>query len=381
MVNTLCSQILQKMFYKPNPEQSKKKFQLESKVIIALCRQMITILKKEPTLVRFKPPAKIFGSIHGQHDDLLRMFEKYGVPDSIPGFGQSDIEAVGYVFLGNYVDRGKNSLEVLCTLFSLKLKYPREIVLLRGAHEDRFININEGLGTECENRLSENINSSSSVFSKINEVFDHLPLACLLGQKVLCVPSGIGEHIKSIEQIKTIKRPITISHAEKLSLEEKLVLDLLWSDPVQDLDEDSNQFNEQRSYIAHGNVIKYGVKRIKTFMASNNIDVLIRSHEPVKDGVEKFGDTNLYTVFSCSNYGGTHQNSAALLHFKKHKNQLKSLSIEPQENSTHWFSFDKLKKSHLTRSVFMNANEDSGIDLMGPRDTVTPLRKFKDKRS
>lgn len=349
-------------------------FPISAKMVINLCDQVIQILKKEPTVIKFKPPAKIFGSIFGQQKDLLKLFEKFGVPDKDPGFGQSDIEAVGYVFLGNYVDRGKSSLEVFCTLMALKLRYPREIVLLRGAHEDKFLNSSDGLATECELKLNENVRSSKSVFSKLNEVFEHLPLACLIGKRVLCVPSGIGENVQSIDQIKNIKRPFKITHSELLSEQEKIVLDLLWSDPVQNLEDEENQMNQQRSYIANGKVIKFGVQRIKSFMMQNSIDILVRSHEPVKKGVEKFGDTNLYTVFSCTNYRGTHNNHAAFLHFKKHQNHLKSYSIESQSSPSDWFSFNRLKKSHLSRSVFMN--EDDQDDAIGPRETVTPLRKF-----
>lgn len=336
---------------------------------------MIPILSKEPMLIPFKPPAKIFGSIHGQFRDLLRFFEHFGVPATNPGFGQSDIEAVGYLFLGNYVDRGKNSLEVICTLLALKLKYPREIILLRGAHEDKVINMNEGLATECEERLDDNVRDPLSVFHKLNEVFEYMSLACLIGKKVLCVPSGIGETVEKIEEIKKIKKPFKLDHGDNSCLHNNIVLDLLWSDPVQDLSQNANKLNEQRSHIASGKIIKFGVSRIKSFMQKNEINILIRSHEPVEDGVEKFGETNLYTVFSCSDYGGTHKNLAALLHFKKHQNQLKSLSIEPKKGMTEWYTFNNLKKSFLNRSVF--TNEDSYAETMGPRESVTPLRKYK----
>lgn len=348
-------------------------------MIKKLCDQVIVILKKEPQLISFKPPAKIFGSIHGQFRDLLRFFETFGVPDTNPKFGQSDIEAVGYVFLGNYVDRGKHSLEVICTLLALKLKYPREIILLRGAHEDPFINLNEGLASECEERIGENVRSPKSVFSKLNQVFEYFSLACVIGKKVLCVPSGIGGHLQSISEIQKIPKPTKVIHGESNSQSNKLVLDLLWSDPVQDLNQNANKLNEQRSHIANGGIIRFGVDRIKAFMKNNGFDVLIRSHEPVKDGLEKFGDTNLYTVFSCSDYGGTHKNRAALLHFKKHQNQLKSLSIAPMEGATDWFSFTNLRKSFLTRSIF--TNDDSQVDIVGPRESVTPLRKYVDKKS
>ena len=374
-VELLCKAVLKQTFTMQGSKTLLPvKFPILPEVIKKLCDQVIKILRKEPTLLRFKPPAKIFGSIHGQFRDLLRFFESFGVPDKSPGFGQSDIEAVGYVFLGNYVDRGKNSLEVICTLLALKLRHPREIILLRGAHEDRFINVNEGLATECEERLGENTRDPQSVFHKLNEVFEYMSLACVIGKKVLCVPSGIGETFEKISEIQEISKPIKIEHGESKSSKNQMVLDLLWSDPVQDLSESHNKLNEQRSHIANGAIIKFGVNRIKSFMKKNEFDVLIRSHEPVKEGVEKFGNTNLYTVFSCSDYGGTHKNFASLLHFKKHQNQLKSLSIEHIQGYTKWYSFNNLRKSFLNRSIF--TNEDS-INDTGPRDTVTPLRNFK----
>jgi protein phosphatase len=375
----LCKAVLKNLL-KPKDYKFSDTFPISPQMIMALCDQVIKVLKKKPVVVNMKPPVKIFGSIHGQPNDLLRFFEKYGVPDKHAGFGSSDIEAVGYVFLGNYVDRGKHSLEVICLLLALFLKHPHEIVLLRGAHEDKHINMNEGLATECENRLKENIRKPKSIFLKLNEVFEYFPLACLVNKKVLCVPSGIGEHVVSIDQIKKIQKPIQIQHSGKISTQEKIVFDLLWSDPVQDLEENKNTLNEQRSHIAKGTVIRFGVNRIKSFMLQNSLDVLIRSHEPVREGVEKFGETNLYTVFSCTDYGGTHKNDAACLHFKKHKNQLKALIIPPEPGSTEWFSFNNLKKSFVNRSMFMNEKEEEeGIELLGPRQTVTPLRKFKTK--
>ena len=55
-----------------------------------------------------------------------------------------DISSFGYIFLGNYVDRGTFSLEVICLLMALKVKYSKVLFLLRGAHEDRFVNETHG---------------------------------------------------------------------------------------------------------------------------------------------------------------------------------------------------------------------------------------------
>lgn len=102
------------------------------------------------------------------------------------------MEAFEYIFLGNYVDKGFNSLETICLLMALKLKYPDHIHLLRGKHEDICLNRICGLGEECSMRLGENINDPNSAFQAINKVFDLLPLAAAIEDKFLCLNGGIG---------------------------------------------------------------------------------------------------------------------------------------------------------------------------------------------
>lgn len=151
-----------------------------------------------------KPPIKIFGNIHGDYVDLMRFFDIWKGPSE-----SGDIQAFDYVFLGNYVDRGAFSLEVICLLMALKLKYPKQIVLLRGNHEDRNVNRHLGFGKECAQRLQEDINDPNSVFARVNTMFDYLPLAAIIEDKqvqhkVLCVHAGIGSSINKIEEIERI---------------------------------------------------------------------------------------------------------------------------------------------------------------------------------
>ena len=75
-------------------------------------------------------PIKLFGDLHGQFGDLMRLFEEYGTPSTA-----GDITYIDYLFLGDYVDRGAHSLETICILLALKIEHPKNVHLIRGNHE------------------------------------------------------------------------------------------------------------------------------------------------------------------------------------------------------------------------------------------------------
>lgn len=112
--------------------------------MLELINECNNILAAQPIVIKMKPPIKVFGDLHGDYVDLMRMFDIWKAPTEL-----GDISGYDYLFLGNYVDRGCQSLEVMCLLMALKLKYPKQIFLLRGNHEDRTVNKHLGLAQEC----------------------------------------------------------------------------------------------------------------------------------------------------------------------------------------------------------------------------------------
>ena len=111
---------------------------LKNAEITAICLAARDIFLSQPTLIELSPPVKIVGDVHGQYSDLIRLFEMCGFPP-----------ASNYLFLGDYVDRGKQSLETILLLLCYKIKYPENFFLLRGNHE--CANVTRGI---LPNRLN-----------------------------------------------------------------------------------------------------------------------------------------------------------------------------------------------------------------------------------
>jgi diadenosine tetraphosphatase ApaH/serine/threonine PP2A family protein phosphatase len=253
------------------------------------------IVSSQPIMLKVKPPCKVFGNLHGQYIDLMRFFDVWKYPGEDAAGG--DISANDYIFLGNYVDRGCNSLEVICLLMALKVKYPEQVHLLRGAHEDKLINYECGLAEECRKRLGEDVDDPESVFQKLNEFFEYLPLAASIKNKIFCVHGGIGSRINRISDIENLKRPINIP-AEVSTQEEQIVVDLLWSEPTESEAEVGVVQNTEKDPSGKRNMVKFGPDRIEKFLKTNYHYIILRSHDIVEGGYNKFADGQCITINS-----------------------------------------------------------------------------------
>jgi diadenosine tetraphosphatase ApaH/serine/threonine PP2A family protein phosphatase len=229
------------------------------------------ILRMEPAFIELESEHVVVGDIHGNIGDLMRIFETCGYPPNR-----------SYLFLGDYVDRGQNSCEVILLLYALKTMWPNHLTLLRGNHEFASMNHVYGFKRECVSRLSKEL------FLQITASFEELPLAARLFNN-FCVHGGISPKLRSLSDLRAMTKGCT-------SFGDNLPTDLLWSDPSIEVEE------FEKSSRGCGNL--FGANAVITFAKETGIcDRVIRAHEMCSAGYDFPLDMGLVlTLFSSSDY-------------------------------------------------------------------------------
>mmetsp|Transcript_36491 Transcript_36491/g.54581 ORF Transcript_36491/g.54581 Transcript_36491/m.54581 type:complete len:304 (-) Transcript_36491:107-1018(-) len=247
----------------------------------ALCSAAREVFLSQSALLELEAPLKICGDVHGQYHDLLRLFEYGGFPPES-----------NYLFLGDYVDRGKQSLETITLMFSYKVKYSENFFLLRGNHECASITRIYGFYDECKRRYN------IKLWKQFCDVFNCLPVCALVDEKIICMHGGLSPEITNMDQIRRLVRPTDVPDTG-------LICDLLWADPDKDI---AGWAENDRgvSFI-------FGPDVVTGFLQKQDMDLVCRAHQVVEDGYEFFADRGLVTVFSAPNYCGEFDNAAAVL--------------------------------------------------------------------
>jgi diadenosine tetraphosphatase ApaH/serine/threonine PP2A family protein phosphatase len=201
----------------------------------------------EPVLLNLTGDFITVGDLHGNVDDLLQILGNFGYPP-----------ARSYLFLGDYVDRGSNSIEVLLLLYSLKILFPNHIYLLRGNHEFKAICNKYGFSEECETFFE-----TKKTYNRFCKSFCEMPIAAVMNDRVFCVHGGLSPKIDKLSEIMEIAKPL---HDLKASAAQ----DLLWSDP-------SNECSGfEKSERGMG--FRFDSEVTANFVSRNRLTMMIRAH-------------------------------------------------------------------------------------------------------
>ncbi|KAK6457758.1 Metallo-dependent phosphatase-like protein [Scheffersomyces xylosifermentans] len=284
---------------KPNSStssrHSKDKLPVTTSEIKYILHKARAIFLEQPTLLRLSPSVKIVGDIHGQFHDLIRIFNTCGYPPYS-----------NYLFLGDYVDRGYKSLETILLLLCYKIKYPENFFMLRGNHESANITKIYGFYDECKRRLPV-ISGNHKLWRVFIDVFNTLPIAATINDKIFCIHGGLSPDLQDLNQIDNIKRPTDIP-------DKGLLADLLWSDP----DPSIKNFSIS-NWPKNDRGVSYcfGKKHVDYFCNTFKMDLVVRGHMVVEDGYEFFNKRKLVTIFSAPNYCGEFNNFGAVMSVDK----------------------------------------------------------------
>ena len=195
--------------------------------------------------------------------------------------------------MGDYVDRGYNSVETFQLLMILKIKYPAHITLLRGNHETRQITTVYGFYDENMRKYG---NANAWKYSM--DVFDHLGIGAVVEGKIFCIHGGLSPDIKTLDQIRLFERRMEVPH-------EGPFCDLMWSDPT-DI--------ETWQMSMRGAGWLFGGKVTQEFNHINGLELVARAHQLVMDGYQYwFPEKSLVTVWSAPNYCYRCGNIASIL--------------------------------------------------------------------
>ena len=261
-------------------------------------------------VIRVSTPCVVVGDLHGNVHDLIRIFRDSGLPPS-----------TRYLFLGDYVDKGEFSMEVIVLLIAARQLFPEHIFVLRGNHEFP--------APISPNTLRANIESQYFTIDLLDEfhyVFSWLPVAAVLGEEIFCVHGGLSPRMQCVDAISSmVKMPVP-------TWANPLVTDILWADPAtaDDLEE-----GEDESCIAsimfrpsrRGNFSVYGEAAVDEFLRRNQLKMIFRAHQMFEGGFKYFFGKKVVTIFSSSNYVGL--NNVAGYMFVTMDNKLVQHTLPP----------------------------------------------------
>ena len=255
----------------------------------------VSLSENEGNIIQVNDPITVVGDIHGQYYDLLKLLNVGGDPESTK-----------YLFVGDYVDRGCFSVEVMLLLCALKIRYKETLFMLRGNHECRQMTASFNFKEECLVKYDQEI------YDMFMDLFEALPISGIINGKFITFHGGISPELKTLEDLNKLNR---FTEPPKKGL----LCDILWSDPIDHNEgrlEDTFIRNEQRgcSYV-------FGAEALTKFLQANKLLSCVRAHEVQLDGFKMYNWRNknfpqIITIFSAPNYCDSYNNKGAIIKFE-----------------------------------------------------------------
>jgi hypothetical protein len=218
----------------------------------------------------------VVGDLHGDFDVFEKIVEMF----------EDEIQRgkkICLVFLGDYADRGDFGVEIIEGVINLRKKYPKNVVALKGNHED-YDDFGNPKFRPCD--LIYEVVEKRGVWidyfnNTLRDFFKSLPIASIY-DKFLFVHGGISSKIKRIDDL--------------ISPTDDIEEDVLWSDPFDGFGEYSNP---------RGAGVLFGKDISEKVLKSLSVEKLIRSHQPQKasNGILEEQEGRVITINSTRVYG------------------------------------------------------------------------------
>jgi hypothetical protein len=258
---------------------------LQRTTVSSILRSVESIFVAEPTFLEITGLCDLTSDLHSQILPLVRIITTIGLPANHC-----------ILSLGDLVERGGFSVEVLVIVFLMESQWPQQFFLIRGNHE------NDQLCSQGDNGfMTQMIDAynSGTLYTQAIQVFRFIPLGALLNDRILCAHGSIDSNLDDCDQIRFIQRPIP-------TFGDRSVDALTWSDPAQKIP----NFHPSRSRRAG---FMFGQAALDEFLRSSELYLLVRAQECVPLGYACQLNEQCLAIFCASNYCGMVGNTSAIL--------------------------------------------------------------------
>jgi hypothetical protein len=248
------------------PELSKGSPEAYKKIYRYHLDAAISAFQSEPAMIRHRSEkAVIIGDLHGDLGTFAKIMRTY--PPS----------EYDHLLLGDVVDRGNQSTELLALLLAYKLIYGDRFRVLRGDHEGC------GIGQLTPQQFPQEFISKMGDRELLDKVYDdlfpELPMAIVLNDRYFLVHGGVPVQNLQVSDL-------VLPKVDDPRSENRTFYQMMWADPK---DTPGLRTSERSPYT--GGIKNFGPDVADAFLKTNGLELLIRGHEHRLEGRILLGKT------------------------------------------------------------------------------------------